>query len=295
MRIFKNFNIKTKIMILAIVGLLFMALVVFWELSSSAKKELKESQMHKLSALETAVEQRLNSYFEHISKILINTSSLELTTLYTRELDRSFKELKNQYKDNSDIKTLLIEDINTHYLPNINSAINNYSKKEAKDYTPLSDNGKIAQYLFITNNPNPIGEKQNYIYDEKLELSYMDIHQKAHLLFQSIVKNNSFYDIFLINNDGDIIYTYFKERDFGTNLLNGAYSKTSLAKVFKKATKIAKNKVVFEDYEFYEPSLNKPASFVAIPIFDKENNRLGVLAIQLPTDQIDNIINFNKQ
>jgi hypothetical protein len=47
-------------------------------------------------------------------------------------------------------------------------------------------------------------------------------------------KYDYIYDFFLIDLNGNILYTYQKESDLGTNLLNGAYSSSKFAKTFNK-------------------------------------------------------------
>jgi methyl-accepting chemotaxis protein len=59
-----------------------------------------------------------------------------------------------------------------------------------------------------------------------------------------------FYDIFLINMTGDILFTTAKEDDLGTNLVSGKYKDTYLAKLFHEA--LIEPSV--SDIDSYEPS-----------------------------------------
>jgi len=100
------------------------------------------------------------------------------------------------------------------------------------------------------------------------------------------------YDVFLVDNDGYIVYSDFKEKDFGTNLMTGPYKNSGLARVYKKALKLKKGEVVFDDFNFYEASYNTPSAFLATPILD-EGDVLGVLIFQLPIKNITRIMSFN--
>ena len=53
-----------------------------------------------------------------------------------------------------------------------------------------------------------------------------------------------------------------------------------------------KGKVVFSDFKPFEPSYNMPASFLASPVFNSENRRIGNLIIELSPASIDKIMNF---
>lgn len=98
-----------------------------------------------------------------------------------------------------------------------------------------------------------------------------------------------FYDFFVIDLKGNIVYTVAKEADYGTNLLTGPYKDTSLGKVFRQVLQ-AKEETL-SDFEWYDPS-NEPAAFIASPMLDVENNNklIGVFAAQVSLDQINKIM-----
>lgn len=115
----------------------------------------------------------------------------------------------------------------------------------------------------------------------------------AHIQFtpylSSIVKTYGFYDVFVITRNGQVVYTYAKEDDFGTNLVNGKYADTNLAEVYRKALQLPEGEIAVSDFEFYAPSANAPAAFIAAPIYDS-GQVVGVLAAQLPVDRISAIM-----
>lgn len=114
---------------------------------------------------------------------------------------------------------------------------------------------------------------------------------KYYAQFDEIFRKNlkigdkDYYDLFLIDNNGNIIYTFAKEADYGTNLINGPYKDTNLANAFKNANE----KASLEDFEWYEPS-NEPAAFIAAPVFDHNNKKAGAIAIQISLKAINNIM-----
>jgi methyl-accepting chemotaxis protein len=91
-----------------------------------------------------------------------------------------------------------------------------------------------------------------------------------------------FYDMFLITAQGEIIYTYMHESDFATNLNNGPYRNSQLAKVFHESKMSLESGI--SEFEYYEPS-NAPAAFIATPIL-QNGVLLGVLAFQLDVQKI---------
>ncbi|MBO3758986.1 methyl-accepting chemotaxis protein [Ciceribacter sp. L1K23] len=148
------------------------------------------------------------------------------------------------------------------------------------------DPAKELHARYIDGNPNPEGEK--YKLDTAKKDAYDRAHKQYHPGFLKHLQAQGYYDVFLINPAGVIVYTVMKERDFGTNLLSGPYKESGLAKVFQTAIQSKDGTVSMSEFESYEPSAGAAASFVASPIL--QNGRpIGVLAYQLPNDRFNRL------
>ena len=97
-----------------------------------------------------------------------------------------------------------------------------------------------------------------------------------------------YYDVFLLDNLGNILFTLAKGNDLGTNLFNGKYSYTRFARAAKKANDTGQ--AVFSDLEFYAPSNNAVAGFMVTSFLDENGDKIGLIAFQINNDQIDNIL-----
>lgn len=89
-------------------------------------------------------------------------------------------------------------------------------------------------------------------------------------------------DLFLIDLNGNVLYSLKKESDLGTNLLNGVYAKTRFAQAYRKS--LLDKKAHFSDIEHYPPSHNKLAGFITQPIIDTSGKMIGILGLQMNTD-----------
>lgn len=98
------------------------------------------------------------------------------------------------------------------------------------------------------------------------------------------------YNISLMNNKGDILYSITKEDDYGTNLLDGKYSKTKFATAYKKTLKNAT--LTFSDVQRYEPSNNQLTAFINAPLIDENGDIIGVFSIQI---RYDSFLSFVKR
>lgn len=150
------------------------------------------------------------------------------------------------------------------------------------------------QKAYIDNNPNKLGEK------EKLDFAaggseYDKIHKKYHPRMRDFLQVRGYYDIFLFNLNGDLVYTVFKELDYATNLATGEYNDTGLGTVFKSSLLLSVNQRVFDDFKPYSPSHGAPASFIAEPIFNLSGTRIGVIAYQMPIHNMNDIMKSHGQ
>ena len=146
------------------------------------------------------------------------------------------------------------------------------------------------QAAYITNNPNPIGQK--HLLDAASGGSAYDMaHAAFHPWFRQLQQQRGYYDVFLFDAQGNLIYSVFKELDYATNFSaanGGEWTASDLGEVFRGAMSAsAANGVVFEDFAPYGPSADAPASFIARAVLDANGNRVGVLAFQMPVDEIN--------
>ena len=155
------------------------------------------------------------------------------------------------------------------------------------------DQQNTLQDLYIADNPYPTGQK------EKLDAAkdnslYTTAHKKHHPWFRSFLQKKGYYDIFLFDVKGNLIYTVFKELDYATNITTGKWKGTDLGKAFVSARKSKKSTDQhFFDFNPYAPSHGAPASFISSPIV-RNGKLIGVLAFQVPIDKINNIMNHHE-
>ena len=147
-----------------------------------------------------------------------------------------------------------------------------------KSYGP--DGAAKAVEDYVTNNPNPPGERQKFDRPE-FKTTYNDQHAAFHPAFRRWTEMHGYYDMFLISPEGEIIYTVMKESDFGSNLVTGPDKEGPLATVFAAAVADSTGAAHFSDFKTYGPSANAPAAFAAASIIDEKGALIGVLAVQI--------------
>ncbi|MGI9492088.1 MAG: ATP-binding protein, partial [Geminicoccaceae bacterium] len=149
------------------------------------------------------------------------------------------------------------------------------------------DPTELLQRLYIQKNPYPTGSKENF--DAASDGStYSQIHKAYHPWFRQFLRERGYYDIFLFDLDGNLIYTVFKELDYATNLISGPYRNTDLGNAFRAVLdRPAAGSRSFFDFRPYVPSHGAPASFISTAVLDQNGKAIGALVFQMPIDRLN--------
>ncbi len=95
-------------------------------------------------------------------------------------------------------------------------------------------------------------------------------------------------DLFLIAQDGDIVYTTEKRNDLGQNVQHGTLKDSPLGNAFQKGL----HGTAIQDFSPYAPANNQYIAFITTPLF-KANKLIGVLAFSFSADTINAIVQNN--
>lgn len=154
-----------------------------------------------------------------------------------------------------------------------------------------SGQSETLQRLYITDNPHPTGEKDALDYARDGS-HYSAMHRKYHPYFHELQQQREYYDVFLFDLNGNLVYSVFKELDYATNLESGKWRDSDLGVVFRGARDAASaDDYIFEDFKPYEPSFGAPASFIAKQVRDASGTLTGILVYQMPIDKINGVMN----
>ncbi len=153
------------------------------------------------------------------------------------------------------------------------------------------DKTKQLHKLYIDDNPNPTGQKEKLDY-AKDGSEYSIAHKKHHIYLRKFLQERGYYDVFLFDTEGNLVYTVFKELDFATNLTTGKWKDTDLGNAFRAALSQSKRgQFSFFDFKPYAPSHGAPASFMSSPLIDSHGKLKGVLVFQMPIDEMNSVMN----
>ncbi|NCF64942.1 MAG: HAMP domain-containing protein [Chloroflexi bacterium] len=256
-----------------------------------AKNALQAESLNKLTAVREMKANQIEDYFQQISGQVVTLSEDRMIVEATKAFDDSYREIDSELDRSQEevgeaankLRGYYSEEYLSRLIPNLQSSVS------VDEFWPEETTTQLLQDLYIASNPFEVGSK--HLLDNPGDGSrYSDSHELYHPIIRNFLDTFGYYDIFLANTEGDIVYTVFKEVDYGTSLLDGPYSDTNFAEAFRSALDAGKGEFVYMvDFDPYAPSYNAPAAFIASPIFD-DGEKIGVLLFQMPVDRINDIM-----
>lgn len=118
---------------------------------------------------------------------------------------------------------------------------------------------------------------------------WQQLEQQYGSHFQNINKLNAWYDLFLIDLSGNIVFSAAKESDLGMSITDSALAKSSIGEAFKKAQN-SNNILSISDFKPYPPSNNEPAAFMMTKLKDENGVTSGYVALQFPINKVNEIM-----
>lgn len=292
-------NIRQKMLIgaglLTLIPVAITAALLWRGASTLADTALQERTQNQLNSLRDTKRQQV------VDEINARTRALQTIAAQrsTVEAMRAFKPaFSSAAKETSSDATVARAEVAKYTQDLFNPE---YAKRNAgtapdfaKFISALDPNGSALQSAYIVQNPNPLGQKERLTRAEGAA-SYNQAHAQFHPGFERAQKLSEFYDIFLIDTDNDtIVYTVFKELDFGTSLTTGVAAGTKLAEAYAKVKQSANRDALYlSDFAPYLPSYDDQAAFAAAPVFDGDR-QIGVIAMQVPIDKITEVMSSGK-
>ena len=164
---------------------------------------------------------------------------------------------------------------------------------KAMEWMPETPEARALQRVYIAENPYPHGSRPLLVAGDAGQ--YSTVHARFHPTLERYRSAFGYYDVFLIDANGRLLYSVMKEIDLGVDLQQSVYRETGLARAWRRAMALPEpESYVIEDYSPYLPSRLAPAAFVATPMY-RAGIKIGVLAIQLPISEINRVMTGGRQ
>jgi class 3 adenylate cyclase len=291
MRTFGHWSIRYKLMgLLVLLGLITLAVtgtVAYLKNYSTIEREV----MNQLTGVARTRRAQIETYYGTIHSHVETLSEDRMFIEAMRDFSKAYRKM-NRAPIRAGVLDAVHEDYRVNFYPEMQRL--GMARQSYQSYLPVTPAAIQLQYLYIVKNPYSKGHRDE-LADAGDGSEYSKVHAKYHAAFKGLIQKFGYYDLYFIDYEtGRQVYDVAKDRDFATSLREGPYSNSNLAVVVKKCMATDDpNAVFFSDFEPYEASMGEPTQYVASPIFDGKK-RLGVLAFQLSTAAINNIMTGNR-
>ena len=281
-------SLKSKLLITMLSVALLSTLIVGIQGLYYGKVAITERVYEQLTSVRESKEQQIKSYFSDLASHLETLSVDHMTVGAMREFASSYRRLQNAFL--SEQQSANLEDYyRATFLPKLRKNIE--GEPLLQRYLPHHPAGRYLQHHYLSNNPHPPASKSQLVMAEDLSY-YSAVHEHYHPILTTFAESLGYYDIFLIDlESGDIVYSVSKESDYATSLKTGPYSTSNLGKLYRKIRNSQdRGDVQMVDFEFYRPSYNEPAAFAGITVFDEQYQSVGIVAVQISTERINQVM-----
>jgi len=260
----KKIKLKTKLIFAFLILSILPFLLISYLLLNFFSRDIRQQTFNQLVSVRKIKQNQILEYFENVKKQTLSFTRIALTFEAMSTLNVGFVQWGE-------------------------------SLKEAEEQ---------AQKVFVVGSENqwkegmkekgPYGDMHNDLIDSG-SLGYHDY-------FSNFIRtNNDFIDMFMVNEEGSIVYSFKKNDHFGTNLNYGKYAESSLGQVFQKTIQyvltdefydmdVAKKAAVFYFADFeWDTGSQRVVSYISTPVLFGDVVQ-GVAIYQLSADKINLIM-----
>ena len=169
--------------------------------------------------------------------------------------------------------------------------VRNWFSSREKDIQYLAENDTTTLFLEALNDAFA-DSHQNLKKFLKTDYKFLIDMDNSHDI------NNIFHiytyidDIFLIDRQGNILYSIQQNSLLGANLYTANLAQTKLSKTFKQT--LQDKKIHYSDLEKFAPLDNHTTSFITAPVTNANGKIIGELVMQITLDTLSNIFQKNE-
>jgi class 3 adenylate cyclase len=279
-----GFQSKLLVMLLAvsITSVLIAAVLGY----VSGTNSLRNAEFQRLIQLRESRDREIQAYFDGVTSAatVLTHSNAAITAM--KDFTGAFADLQK-----APLPPGAKEAVDRYYTDVFEKRLEEGSggSADAALYRPTSNAQTYLQSLYTVPAKGNVNGAAK-ILDAGDPSAWTKLNANYHPFFSDFATRFHFYDVLLIDTDGNIVYSDQKEVDLGANVNSGPYKNTKLAEGFRKAMLAASvDDVIYEDFEEYVPSYGAASPWVFTPIGDS-GGKYGVLALQLSVDEINRVM-----
>ncbi|MCS5693298.1 HAMP domain-containing protein [Cyanobium sp. FGCU-6] len=285
----RKFGVQSKFLALVLFASLASLLLTGFVSFGIARHLLTEAGYNQLIGLRNARAEAVQDYFRKLDDHVLTMSEAQMTVTAVKEFSPAYSQLPDiNPAQRKELEEFYLKD----FLPKLKKNIS--GDPRLPTYFPPSAPARYLKYHYVSSNPHR--SRPAHLDDAGDGSQWSTIHRKFHPRFRRIAERYGYQDILLVDiKTGDVVYSVANEIDLGTNLLNGPFSDSAAAQVFREVKKSRDPLFITQsDLEHYKPGLGVPTRFAGTTVFDGDNF-IGALLFQLDYRALDRTMTSNRR
>ncbi|HEX7194915.1 MAG TPA: HAMP domain-containing protein, partial [Chthoniobacterales bacterium] len=318
----RGLTIRSKLLVFTTgIGFLILAALTVTAFFLSAVA-LRSARLDGFRSLMTSLSQSINTFFADQRRDITAQSELQTIRYAVTELSSGYEHLIEDldaagFKADQAFIEQVRQNLREAYEKGPMANLRALGQQVAgfDEFAQLSPAAMLLQYVYIVSNPASAGYKfqNNSVSDisknGNLSPEFRNAFAKTmfaramdryHGLFETIVRRNNYFDLILVDDLGNVVYTFEKSWDFGTNVFKGWREQSELNKVFLGAwygsiasgERSAGDEVVITDIGRYAGANGAPMLFLGCPINNRLGGRLGVVIHVVESSTLTDLVTF---
>jgi len=282
-------SIQSKLILMLVLCSILAAAVVGGIAYQAGRNSLRTAAVTRLTEILESQKRTLTDQITDLRSALITYTYGTMTRNALRDFTDGFDQLAN-----APITPEMTKGIADYY---------DFFAKETEKYSgtrldvdallPISN---AERYLQATYSAKLLDDDAAIAMDDERDGSaWSAANAKYQAFFREIVQRFAFEDALVLDARGNVVYTAYKNTDLGTNIVTGPYRSSKLRDAYQQAmSSNLADRVVFTDFEFYQPAQMAPTAWMVAPI-PPTGKPEGVLAFQFPITKINRHMTFDKK
>jgi PAS domain S-box-containing protein len=296
-RLFGSISFGWKIQAAILISTFVAVCILIFMVLIMQRRTLIREGYDKLYLLQDTKSRHTADYFNDIETRLRTLSADRMTLDVFQTLSESFLDIKEDnyltpVADSYSKACKILEGFyNNEVLPVIEARTKENPRLQA--FLPSDTLQRIMQFLYLAGNTRPLGSK-HLINKASDGSNYSAMHSLYHPAMLNYARKAGISDIlFMDYQSGYVFYSVKKNLDFATNLYNGPFKNSALAKAFRTAVGMPAGSVRYTDESLYIPALLKPEIFISAPVFSG-SQLVGAIVFSIDAQALDNLLKVER-
>ncbi len=281
-------SIQSKLILMLVLCTVLAAAIVGGIAYQTGRNSLRIGAINRFTEIRESQSRTLDTQVTALRNALVTYTHGETTRNALKDFTAGFDQLAN-----------------AAITPEMSKAVADYYRVFAKDTEKYSGTRLDVAALLPTSNAErylqatytaklPTDDQAIAADDQRDGSAWSAANAKYQGFYREIVTRFAFEDALMLDGRGNVVYSAYKNVDLGTNILTGPYNGSKLRDAYIQAMSSNKaDRVVFTDFEFYQPSTMAPTAWMVAPI-PPGGKPEGVLALQFPITKINKLMTFDK-